>query len=629
MLKPSSTVATPQVPALDRERRPNVDASGIVQSMQKLANASALPEVNAEPFVAAAGAMGKAIGGALMQTGDLVTAVAVKHRQERSRIALIQAEGEMSRAGTQLSGFYEQHRAETGRWIPEADRLTKETLTKLQSLQDLTGEDKARLLANGIEWRKGLLAHAQSRSMETDFRASRDLQRTRMESLRAQGRIQEADQALQESDASGLFFEHEIEAEKEGNRSAGASLDLQRATTAALDPISRNLDEARRIIKESPHIPESAKALELAKLEAGHATAAERDEVQALTYKDPAKAEELLNDPTRFPRLSPGDRAAAKEDAMRARHFMGQAAVSQGKEFVDMLNPKELAGLTPEGLEKALAEDKGELGRNWAQTSAHDRFAAKTYLAVKQGKARMNDEGEFMRAATAIDLLPAGNDAKSQLEAATVMQLVGVKFSGAYLEALQERFEKHTKSPEEGLYLTGPALAQLDKWIDAGAAGVVDKPVLDKAGNQIFRDPKTLGKSTQAGQTRFGLDWLNPDDAKDVKENDGKPIPLTEPDPIAKARAIDQRKRIADRLKIEIDAGRIKSGDEAQEFVARQAILAGWTLPAAAPREGSAVPSDETLPRSAGDMSAENPILPPISQEEALQRFRRATQGTN
>lgn len=614
MLQPSSTVATPQVPTLDRERRPTVDASGIMNGMQALATASKLPEVNAAPFVEAAGAMGKALGGALMQTGDIVSAVAVKHMRERSRIALIKAEGEMTRAGTQLSGFYEQNRAETGKWIPEADRLTKETLTKLQKLGDLTGDDRARLLASGEEWRKGLLAHAQSRSQATDFRESRDLQQTRIDTLRAQGRIQEANQALQEGDDSGLFFEHEIEAEKEGNRSAGAALDLQRATTAALDPVNRNIDEARRIITESPHIPESAKPLELAKLDAGYATAAEKDEVQAITYSDPAKAEEMLNDPKHFPRLSPGDRAAAKEDAMRARRFMGQNAVEQSKELVDMLNAKELAGLTPEGLEKAMAEDKGEMGRNWAQASAHDRFTAQTYLAVKQGKASMNDEGEFMRAATAIDLMPADNDAKSQLAAANLMKLVKVKFSGAHLEALQARFEKHIKSPEEGLHVTGPALAQLDKWIDEGAAGVVNKPVM-KDGKPVMTKPGVIG-------TVPGRVWGR----TEVKSES---VPLTETDPLAKARATDQRKLIAERLQIEINAGRVKTGDQAQDFVARQAIKLGWTVSIPAPREGSAVPSDLTLPRSAGDMATPSPILPPISQDEALQRFRRAVQGTN
>ncbi len=80
-LQVPTQVAMPGKPVLDREQRPNVDFSKVIQGMGALGEANKHDTVNAAPFIAAAGAGGLAIGEALIKTGGARAQRATRDRR--------------------------------------------------------------------------------------------------------------------------------------------------------------------------------------------------------------------------------------------------------------------------------------------------------------------------------------------------------------------------------------------------------------------------------------------------------------------------------------------------------------------------------------------------------------------
>jgi hypothetical protein len=175
------------------------------------------------------------------------------------------------------------------------------------------------------------------------------------------------------------------------------------------------------------------------------------------------------------------------------------------------------------------------------------------------------------------------------------MALAGVRFSGQYLASLKERFDKHLRSPEVGNYITGPALALVDQWaFKDNAAGVVNVPVMEN-GKPVMTDPQVMGHTESVPKGLFSNSWVStysawnpigyindylwPDGGGD--EVKSQSVPLTKVDEIVKARVTADRNKIADLLKMEIEAQppRVRNQDEATNFVAAQAIKLGWNLP--------------------------------------------------
>jgi hypothetical protein len=88
-------------PVLDRERRPTVDNSGVIEAVGRLAKSGAQPMVP-DSLAAPYKALG-AVGEAVAQAGDVMSAIAVQHQKNRDTIAIRNAEDKRDAAFAEFS----------------------------------------------------------------------------------------------------------------------------------------------------------------------------------------------------------------------------------------------------------------------------------------------------------------------------------------------------------------------------------------------------------------------------------------------------------------------------------------------------------------------------------------------
>jgi hypothetical protein len=88
-------------PVLDRERRPTVDNSAVMEAVGRLAKSSAQPMVP-DSLAAPYKALG-AVGEAVAQAGDVVSAIAMQHQKNRDTIAIRSAEEKREAAFAEFS----------------------------------------------------------------------------------------------------------------------------------------------------------------------------------------------------------------------------------------------------------------------------------------------------------------------------------------------------------------------------------------------------------------------------------------------------------------------------------------------------------------------------------------------
>jgi hypothetical protein len=109
LLKVNTDLAMPQVPALDRMPRPQIDVRGVLMAMEDLARASQRPDINPAPFVEAAGAKGKAVGKGLMDIGDVMGALAMKRMEAIDERYIQEAHADIQVAQKQIAGLRESN----------------------------------------------------------------------------------------------------------------------------------------------------------------------------------------------------------------------------------------------------------------------------------------------------------------------------------------------------------------------------------------------------------------------------------------------------------------------------------------------------------------------------------------
>lgn len=173
-------------------------------------------------------------------------------------------------------------------------------------------------------------------------------------------------------------------------------------------------------------------------------------------------------------------------------------------------------------------------------------------LAMMQDGTR-NDPAEFEKALTTVmdfDRSRFADDKQAVTALANLEANLEARFDGAYLSTLKKELDKRSTgiSPEEAANDIGPALTMLEEEIERGGLGPVEKPVL-KDGKPVMRDPKEMGFVETDG-------WFSK--RKTVKENAGEPVPLMEPDKIAREAAAAVQREIRKTLESEVKAGKLK-----------------------------------------------------------------------
>jgi hypothetical protein len=167
-------VPMPQVPALDREKRPTMDARGVLAGMERLGEAAQQRPVDERPFVEAAGAMGHTVGQALMESGHLFSVLAKKAKLENERTALLELNAKMKDAGTQVLAHQQQNQTDVKSWQPAFQRIAKGVRQSVEKDDCLSAEGRQEVGALLGKWERTTGIRMEGRAQRQIFQNSQN-----------------------------------------------------------------------------------------------------------------------------------------------------------------------------------------------------------------------------------------------------------------------------------------------------------------------------------------------------------------------------------------------------------------------------------------------------------------------
>jgi hypothetical protein len=232
------------------------------------------------------------------------------------------------------------------------------------------------------------------------------------------------------------------------------------------------------------------------------------------------------------------DRVNIEREAYQSKAFKRRDSVNKYKERIAMRD----------------IPSPDELKKDTTLTD-FDRMAV-----IELASGNVNDPAEFESALTAAMSFDPSKytDPRESVTAATQMEAsFEARFDGPYLDNLKSELAKRrdrdpaTPTAETDI---GPAMQQLEDSIKQGGLFPLERPVM-KDGKQIMQDPKKLGFVMKPG-------WLWGSSQTDVQENEGKPVPLTEPDTLAIEKAAAIQREIRRTLESEVKSGKLKDQTE-------------------------------------------------------------------
>jgi hypothetical protein len=264
----------------------------------------------------------------------------------------------------------------------------------------------------------------------------------------------------------------------------------------------------------------------------------EVNDLMVVANDNPDAAAELAVAKEREGKITGQDRVNIEREAYQSKAFKRRDAVNKYKERLalhDIPSPEELQ----------------------QDTSLTD-FDRASIAALATGS--VNDPAEFESALTAAMSFDSGKyvDPRDAITAATQMEAsFEARFDGPYLDSLRaELTKRRDRDPALPTAETdiGPAMQQLEDSIKQGGLFPLERPVM-KDGKQVMQDPKKIGFVTKPG-------WMWGESQIDVKENEGKPVPLTEPDKVAIEKAAAIQREIRRTIESEVKAGKLKDQSE-------------------------------------------------------------------
>jgi hypothetical protein len=264
----------------------------------------------------------------------------------------------------------------------------------------------------------------------------------------------------------------------------------------------------------------------------------EVQDLMVIANDNPDTAAELAVAKEREGKITGQDRVNIEREAYQSKAFKRRDAVNKYKERLalhDIPSPEELQ-----------------------QNTSLTDFDRASIAALATGS--VNDPAEFESALTAAMSFDSGKyvDPRDAITAATQMEAsFEARFDGPYLDSLRaELTKRRDRDPALPTAETdiGPAMQQLEDSIKQGGLFPLERPVLQD-GKPVMQDPKKIGFVTKPG-------WMWGESQIDVKENEGKPVPLTEPDKVAIEKAAAIQREIRRAIESEVKAGKLKDQSE-------------------------------------------------------------------
>lgn len=260
----------------------------------------------------------------------------------------------------------------------------------------------------------------------------------------------------------------------------------------------------------------------------------EVSDLKVIANDDPNKAAELALVKEREGKINGSDRVDIEREAYQSMSFKRRDAINKYKERIALHDVPTFEEL-----------------KNDTWLTDYDRMAI-----VDAATGTTNNPAEFESALTAamnFDPSQFGDEREAITEATNMEASFETRFEGPYLATLKAELQKRqNRAADAATEATdlGPALKMLDEEIEAGALGPVTKPVM-KDGKPVMREPKKEGFVQTPG-------WLWGMNKKDIQENEGKPVPLTEPDIVAREKAAAAQREIRRILESEVKAEKLK-----------------------------------------------------------------------
>ncbi|HEY1082217.1 MAG TPA: hypothetical protein VGE29_08145 [Prosthecobacter sp.] len=306
--------------------------------------------------------------------------------------------------------------------------------------------------------------------------------------------------------------------------------DLANGISAALDNPDRTqgLATAKQLIADSGDLlREPERRAKLARIDAVHGVNLEKDQFQEAVLTDPAKAAAELQDATKWPRITGGDRAAALVDAKRMQAQQAGDAYQDAKTRIS--------------LGQVAAGEKFE-GPGMEQLTPIMRDVLKAMNTEKTRVSSMNNPEEFQRASTAIDAYtPAEGD---ELARANFEAYLEYGFSGPHLDLLKQQWKEKTENQAETVN-TADAFQALDKWAFTDQRmGTFKVPETDK-------DGRPLQKKTKSFVTTPGWLWGQNEKEVDVMK------PVFKEDPAKRDAVAKEVGAIKEKIRREVKKGEL------------------------------------------------------------------------
>jgi hypothetical protein len=475
--------------------------------------------------------MGRALQGIGAQLADM----AQKEQEADDARLMIEFEGDMRKAVDEQSVFQQQVQ-EQSEWLPAWQKRSTDLQKRLDGLK-VSDKTRLNLTQSFGQFADRHTLNIRGQAFEqSQARAKESILNRNAQAIR-DGDVDAVGQTMRLAAASNVGLPEWRDGVQADAMEKAKAVKIERANTQANTALANNdVESAMAVIEQSP-MPADEKALAIARLKNGAARKKEADDLMVIANDNPDMAAELAVVKEREGKITGQDRVNIERESYQAKSFKRRDAVTKYKERLALHD----------------IPSADELKQDASLTD----FDRASIAALATGS--VNDPAEFESALTAAMSFDPSKyvDPREAVTAATQMEAsFEARFDGPYLDNLRseltKRRDRDAAAPTSETDI-GPAMQQLEDSIRQGGLFPLERPVMQD-GKPVMQDPKKIGFVMKPG-------WFG-ESPSDVKENEGKPVPLTEPDKVAIERAAAIQREIRRTLESEVKAGKLKDQSE-------------------------------------------------------------------
>jgi len=426
------------------------------------------------PFVQAAAAWGS-VGRGITDVSQVLTTVETERRKAQDEQELAKAHGEWQAMEASQEAFMQAHPDDPQSWDGNARQLVSSLGKSWAGNRKYSPYVQAQLKNRIASQGPGFTGYVQVAGTKRDYKLAADSYITRSGQAYSTGDLEGGNAIIAEGVANRRL--HPGQADfllKQGyTLSKGVNTQtLQSKIDTDLTGPYPDLAKITERIHGFAYFDDEEKAGLIHQTTAKYEKRLMTDHVQDLIQSDPKEALATLDNKDKTIRFDSEEIQQLKEVATYARESLAQEEVRSAQQSLRLMPAEQLHKTTVEDLTRGFKQ-----GGEW-----HRELAGQA-LAIKQGRAQINDprlyEGYVAAIDQAGDTLQADPVWRDQYQ-----QAIGIGFAGKELEALQSRLEKRAKGKSDVFAMSGVS-RQLNEWRVMGGFGEVRQERLDARGQAM------------------------------------------------------------------------------------------------------------------------------------------------